>query len=147
MLTDDTNDGFVVIDGEATAQGERASLETPLAGADVPNNATITRIDVRIRCLVNSIVQTVTVEEVQLEGGSGVYASDAVGLSAANKEFGGDLAYWGITQQQARDFANGTGVLFFSALAVGTGESSVFSTEYVDLKFTYQQTVPLPTTF
>jgi hypothetical protein len=113
-------------------QTDRLDLDTPISGGYIPGNATITNIRIDVNWRVTGIATASG--SVYLISSS--TKTDGVSGSLDTYTFEGDLAYWGLTQQQAKDFANGTRPLS-AFMTQGGGNVDQFQMAWAKAQFDY----------
>ena len=119
LLIDGEDDWAFVTYGAAAGLSELASLTAPVSGAEVPGFATITNIEIQWRVLFTEFANDqVVFENVRIATGDAKTFSSTTNIST--QTLSGDLAYWNITQQQAKDFAAGTEALEFEQRGIIT---------------------------
>jgi hypothetical protein len=109
-------------------------LDTPFAGAEIPAGQIITNIELTFFGLTSD--PTLANGNFTITGGSTqqIVLTEAPG---SNQVVTGDLTFWGLTQQQAQDFANGVGG---QRLVYQTTSAQVDSTtcSFIRCMFTYE---------
>ena len=127
--------------GQATSTADTRTLDlsTPLAGGDIPPGQVITDIQMTVQWF-RSAGNTIN-GELTIAGGD--TKSFAVSEPPSTGEvYPGDLAYWGITAQQAEDFANGSGGNVLALRMVENSGSNSVACGWVECQFTYEAAPP-----
>jgi hypothetical protein len=124
--------GIAFANNFGVGQTNRLQPYTPIAGAFVPTSADITDIRIDVNWRVTGLATAsgsvyLISSSTKLDGVSG---------SLDTYTFEGDLAYWGLTQQQARDFANGTRPLV-TFMTEGGGNVDQYQMAWAKARFTY----------
>ena len=123
-------------------------LDTPTFSSGVPADSSITDIRVRIRARRTDDSPGILIRPVRIEIAGGTQHTGAY-LTPALEDITieGDLAFWGITNQQGLDFADGLEDLTFQVESTGGGNQTAF-VQWVDCQITYvSDLIPLPTLF
>jgi hypothetical protein len=123
-------------------------LDTPTFSAGVPPDANITNIRIRIRAWRTDSTPGIFMKpmNVEIAGGTQREGADLVPI-VENITIEGDLAFWGITNQQGLDFSNGLEDLNLQVDSTGGGNQTAF-VQWVDTQITYiSDLIPLPTLF
>ena len=117
---------------------EIAQLDTPLSGSEVKGD------------IINI---NITLSWARFGGGdgeisitNGLTKAVLIPASSTGEAYFGDLAYWGLTQQQAQDFAAGNSSVFGMRGVNGTGTFFIDSA-FVRCQFEYKGLVSVPTLF
>jgi hypothetical protein len=143
------NDAYCEIANQG-APSTTISLSSPVSGGEIPAGQEITDILVRFSCSRDVEVGSLMWPQlVQIANGTENTIATDVGTVQANRDYPGDLAYWGITKVQALALANGTEPMNISAVQGGTGQNTGILVYYVQVQFTYQPStlINLPTIF
>jgi hypothetical protein len=127
--------------GQATSTSDTRTLElsTPLAGADIPPGQVITDIQMTVqwfRGAGNTIFGDLTIT-------GGLKKTFSVSEPPSSGEvYPGDLAYWGVTAQEAEDFANGSGGSILALIMVEDSGPNTVACGWVKCQFTYEAAPP-----
>ncbi len=126
---------------------QRITLDTPLSGAEIPVGKPITAIEIIVNAdSIFSATNTQSIENLRIGTGNSKSAS----IPAAGPVdiiFSGDLAYWGINESEAANFASGTVDLTFQTENDGDEDANRNDVEFVTAQFTYSGVVPPPVMF
>lgn len=150
-------DNLLELAGEASVPSLSSSENTQTVTLTDPANAgemgpsdQITDIRVRISTYYEGATSAViNAEDIQIAGGN-AKSGDIPEDIETTLTFDGDLAYWGITEQQARDFVDGTEELIFHAGHVSGANATKVAVVWVDVRFDFIEIstlVNLPTLF
>ena len=124
-------------------------LDTPISGSQVPADSIVTKIDITItsKFYGNPGLIECNLNFISIAGGP---EKTGPSLTDFDQVYSlvGDLAYWGITNQQALDFASGLEDFKFSVENTGGGIKYDVGVKWVKCQITYTpNVVPLPALF
>ena len=124
-------------------------LDTPDFVSVIPPDSTITNIAISISASMdgNVGITDVRLEDISIAGGLTYFTADLINTPLIY-DITGDLAFWGITNQQALDFAAGSEILqFVGSNPIGSIGFSL-DVQWAKVLVTYTSAlIPVPTLF
>ncbi len=128
--------GFATATLFTQTQTNVLEFSDPVVAATIPAAAIIQNIEI----VVSSDADGFGGGEVRVRIGAGSLKTAGVGTTPSEDTFTGDLTYWGIDQNTARDFVDGTVDLDVDYVETsGTVEN--FDCTWAKAKFTYEATL------
>ena len=126
-------------------------VDTPDFSAVIPPDSIVTNVEITISAdrTGNPAISDVFLENASIAGGLvKAVPGDEINITPTVYTVSGDLAFWGITNQDALDFSNGIGTMVFRSGAPVGGTSYNVRVQWVKCQITYTSNlVPLPTLF
>jgi hypothetical protein len=124
---------------------QTVTLDTPLAGVEVPIDATVTNIQITLQCYREDPSPGIICYpgNVTLEPGTPQNDATDMGLIPAPFVYTGDLSFWGISNAEALEFAAGTSALTLQ-FRDNTGTASGFDAFllFAKCQFIYEPLFP-----
>ena len=122
---------------------ETVTLDTPLSGSEVPIGATIENIWIEFNCYREIAGPNILCYPGNVTIVPGLVKNDEtfMGTAPSSLFYAGDLAFWGLTNSEAMDFAGGIQDLTLQ-FRLGFGSSGNFDAYLVFAKCQFNYSIP-----